>query len=63
MKPPYLRQPAKRLRLLAMLTSLAIATSGCAIDGDQLIADIVQAGLDSATTSIVDALSGHLANN
>ena len=63
MKPRYLGQPAKRLRLLAMLAALAFGTSGCAIDGDQLLSDMVEAGLDSVTTSLVDALSGHLANN
>jgi hypothetical protein len=63
MRLPYFKQPAKRLRLLTVLGVLLIVSSGCAIDGAALLTDVVQAALDSATESVVDALSGHLARN
>jgi hypothetical protein len=43
--------------------ALLLLMGGCPIDTDQLIADVVQAALDSATNSFVDALSAFLAGN
>jgi len=40
-----------------------LLTGGCPIDTDQLIADLVQAGLESATNSLVETLSTYLAGN
>jgi len=51
------RRPIRRLRHLAALAALLITTSGCAIDGGQLITDITEAGLNSITASLVNALS------
>jgi hypothetical protein len=51
------------MRLVWAIGLLSIATSGCAIDGAQLVTDVVQAALDSATTSIVDSLSDYLARH
>ena len=45
------------------LAALAIATGGCVIDGGQLITDVVQAGLESVTGSLVDALSDYMAGH
>ena len=63
MKLFYSRQRTRRFRFLTMFAALMIGTGGCAIDGDQLITDVIQAALDSATGSLVDSLSGHLARN
>lgn len=49
---------------LALLAAgLLLLTGGCPIDTDQLIADLVQAGLESATNSLVETLSTYLAGN
>ena len=57
MKLFNVRRPIRRLRHLAALAALLITTSGCAIDGGQLITDITEAGLNSITASLVNALS------
>lgn len=53
----------KWLRLAGVLGALLITTSGCAIDSAQLITDVVQAGLTSVSSSLVNALSVYLAGN
>lgn len=57
----FVRRSIRRLRHLAALTAFLITTGGCAIDGGQLITDITEAGLNSITTSLVNALSVSLA--
>ena len=61
MKLFNVRRPIRRLRHLAALAALLITISGCAIDSGQLITDITEAGLNSITTSLVNALSVSLA--
>ena len=63
MKISSLRQRAERLCLSVVLGALVIATSGCAIDGGRLLTDMVEAGLNSAASSIVNALSEQLARD
>lgn len=50
-------------RLLVLGGALLLLMGGCPVDSDQLIADVVQAALDSATNSFVEALSAFLAGN
>jgi hypothetical protein len=43
--------------------ALLLLMGGCPVDSDQLIADVVRAALESATTSFVDTLSTYLAGS
>jgi len=43
--------------------ALLLLMGGCPIDSDQLIADVIKAALESATTSFVDTLSTYLAGS
>lgn len=52
---------ARRLIAVLLFGTVGVAGSGCAIDSDQLVTDVVQAALNSATTSLVDTLSAYLA--
>ena len=63
MKLSILKQSLRQVRFLTILGVLAIATSGCAINGGQLVTDVVEAALNSATSSIVNTLSEQLARN
>lgn len=63
MKLYDLKHSIKQLRLLVVVGALAVAASGCAVNGGQLVTDVVEAALNSATTSIVNALSEQLARN
>ena len=43
--------------------ALLLGTGGCPIDEDALATEVVDAALQSITTSLVDALSNQLAQN
>ena len=43
--------------------ALLFLVGGCPVDMDALITDVVNAALESATNSVVDALSAYLAGN
>jgi len=42
---------------------LLLSLGGCPIDGDEVLTATVEAALNAATTSLVDALSAYLAGN
>ena len=63
MMPLGLKRIPGRLRRLAALAGLALVTSGCAVEGGALVTDMVEAGLNSVTTAIVNALSEQLARD
>ena len=43
--------------------ALLLLMGGCPIDSDALIADVIQAALESATNSFIEALSAYLAGS
>lgn len=54
-------RPRKRLKAFLAGTLLLIPLSGCAVDTDQLTTDVVQAALQSISTSLVESLGTYLA--
>jgi hypothetical protein len=43
--------------------AVALTLGGCPIDWDAFVTDVVAAGIESASTSFLDALSTYLAGN
>ena len=63
MKPQIVRRAAGRLGALVLGGALLLSLGGCPIDGDEVLTATVEAALNAATTSLVDALSAYLAGN
>ena len=63
MKPQIVRRTVGRLGALVLGGALLLSLGGCPIDGDEVLTATVEAALNAATTSLVDALSAYLAGN
>jgi hypothetical protein len=55
----------RRSRYVGLLIVAAgvFSIAGCPVDSDNLLTDVTRAALESATSSIVEALSAYLAGN
>lgn len=49
--------------MLMIVAACLLACGGCPIDGDLVVTETLQAALNAATTSFVDALGQFLAGN
>ncbi|MBN2446835.1 MAG: hypothetical protein JXO22_08925 [Phycisphaerae bacterium] len=58
-----MRHRPRTRNILILATALLLLMGGCPVDLDTLTTDLLQAGLESLSTSLVDALSTYLAGN
>lgn len=63
MRPRIARRTLGGLAGFVLGAALLLSMGGCPISGDDVLTATVEAALNAATTSFVDALSTYLAGN
>lgn len=62
MRNPRLRRGGLRTAALVLAATVVLLAGGCPIDVDQLLTDVLNAVLQSASTSLVDSFSDSLSD-
>lgn len=63
MRNPRFRRVGLRTAALVLAAAVVLLAGGCPIDVDQLLTDVLDAALQSASTSLVDSFSDSLSDS